>query len=178
MDRSPILVLIFVGIFIAVVILVYSSVMGTMSVTQRIFDSDDSSNSLIKNLKPGYFSINSLRYYDRLLAEAGGNTTEIYTDRCSMNETKETLIIELLLNSLRHPDKCDLYIDKRFKKQFSIEDLPKKTIKYNNALDEVVFFPIVLHDVDIYSPHTITVCCSDICHDDSIERLCSKVQEK
>jgi len=174
MDRSPILFLIMLGMFLALVIVVYSSLMGTLGVTQRLFGSADSMGSLKKEVFPGYFSISKLRYYDRALVESQENNTEQPIDRCSMNSTKETMIIDLLVDSEKHPENCVVFVDNRLAKSFRLIDMPSATAMSNNILSHSV----ALQKYDIYSAHKISVCCDDICQKDVIEALCAELNQQ
>ena len=114
---KPLLILIFLGLLFGVVILIYSSQLGAIAFTQRFFNASSDMNQLKNEAYHAYFGINKVRYYDRAIVEAEENGTILETladiNRCSMNSSTETLIIELVINYQTHPDNCDLFIDKR-----------------------------------------------------------------
>ncbi|MBN2458091.1 hypothetical protein JXB31_03085 [Candidatus Woesearchaeota archaeon] len=170
MDRSPILLLVMIGLFLAVVIVVYSSLMGTLAVTERVFSSSDSINPLKKNSLPGYFNINALRYYDRALVESQQNSTGSAIDRCAMNLSKEVLIIDMTYNYQRKPENCNVFVDNLLEKTFVIGELPDAM----NRSDNSILQPVVVDKVNIYESHLVKLCCENVCHEDVIGPLCTR----
>jgi hypothetical protein len=169
MDRSPILLLLIIIIGLSISILAYSATKGTVSMTERIFNNSDSINPLKRNVVPGYFSINKLRYYDRgfALAEQLNQTKAI--DRCSINISKETLIIELLISEGKYPENCIMTIDKKIS---HIQIDPIKISTRQNTTESIRFYTIVAQDIKINETHKVSICCENICHEDVIDPIC------
>ena len=172
MDRSPILLLLVIVIGLSVSILAYSMTRGTVSMSERIFNNSDSINPIKKGIIPGYFSINRLRYYDRgfALAEELNQTKAI--DRCSINISKETLIIELLLTDDRYPENCIMIIDSK-KSHIQINPIKiTKGLNNINASKSIQIYTIVAQDIKINETHKVSLCCEEICHEDVIRPIC------
>jgi hypothetical protein len=169
MDRTPIFLVLILAIGLCVAILAYSATMGTVSMTERIFNNSDSINPIKRGIVPGYFSINKLRYYDRGLAMAEELNQTKAVDRCSINLTKETLIIELLISDDRYPENCVMSIDD---KKSHIQIDPIKIITRLNITKSIQIYTIVIQNIKINETHKVSVCCEEICHEDVIKPIC------
>jgi hypothetical protein len=169
MDRSPILLLLVIVIGLSVSLLAYSATKGTVSMTERMFSESDSMNPMKRSVVSGYFSINKLRYYDRGLALAEEQNLTKPVDRCTINLTAETLIIELLISDERYPENCIMRVDKKVS-HISID--PIKITSRINMSRTIQFYTIVVRDIKINETHKVSVCCEDICHEDTIKPIC------
>lgn len=146
----------------------YTLTDGTLTLAKNMAKATKTRNPLEEDVFDGYFKINKLKYFDRVIAMQAMNRTANITDRCEMDLKDETLILELLLSSEKIIDHCEVFIDDRYSTEIKILEMPSVD---SFAINDTIL-TVSLPAQDIYDDHMIEICCDTICHKKQILELC------
>lgn len=148
-------------------ILAYALTFGSTTIALNLINSTKVNNPLNNDIFDGYFEIHKVRYYERGLAEPDFSSNGTY-DICSQNMTYEIVILELLLNNDKLPEKCEIFIDGRYSDRFDV--MPPPCHPMCSSFETLTTYS--LERQDIYGDHEIEICCEGICHDKKLMAVC------
>lgn len=153
-----------VGIFV----LGYSLTEGPLTLAKNMAKATKPRDPLDEDVFDGYFKINKLKYFDRVITMQALNKTANITDRCDMKLKDETLILELLLSSEKIIDHCEVFIDNMYSTEIKILEMPS----IDSFAQNDTILTVSLPAQNIYDKHLVEICCDSICHTKKILELC------
>ena len=163
---AAVIALFLLGVFV----LTYTLSLGSLTIVYNLADATNSTNPIRNDVFTGYFQVDDVRFYDRLLVESTLNSSINRTieDLCNDSNSEEIIIIEMLLYNEKLPDNCELFIDTKFIKKFQVESI----LCYSDCVEKESIFTITEGGVNIHETHEIEICCEGICHVKNLNSLC------
>jgi len=150
------LVAVVILLFLAGFLLIMYSLFSSVSILPRLSNTTQNMDS--DHYIPKNFRIGKVYFHEPLIL---GNKTH---DPC--NESKQIVILDILYNTGRLPDSCDVMVDDRFIKRFEPYDIPC------NDCSEEVKLSIDIKAQTTNSDHDIELCCRQLCTKKQLKKIC------
>jgi len=160
------------AILILMVVLLLIVGMGSMAyilfsstiILPRLSNATESIGYYQSGSKVSFFDLGRIYYHS---TDIVSNTTNKSRSICNTTIRKQIVIVEVIFNTSRIPDSCEIFVDNRVEKHVKLYDLPYKAT--NQELKQV----IDLKKQDIFVDHIIMVCCNNICLNQKLPAQCS-----
>jgi len=153
-----VLVAVVILLFLAGFLLIMYSLFSPISMLPRL--SNTTANMDAFHVTPQNFNIGRVRFYEPVMLNQS-------YDMCNSTSGKQVVILNIVYNTARAPDICQISVDDKLQKSIRLYDIPcteNCSREMNLAVD--------LKPASLYEEHVIELCCSSVCTKRNLDAYC------